>query len=94
LRSATISGPVGSRAQDIAKAFGLLVRSQRQAMNLSQDELALLTGVGRRFIIELEAGKPSCQLGRSLLVARELGLNLADTLRAGRLGAREQETDG
>jgi DNA-binding XRE family transcriptional regulator len=63
-------------------------------MNLSQDQLALLTGVGRRFIIDLEAGKPSCQLGRSLLVARELRLNMADILPASRVGAREQEPGG
>ena len=45
---------------------------------MRQDELALVTGVGRRFLIELEAGKPSCQLGRSLLVANALGLTPAD----------------
>jgi hypothetical protein len=41
---------------------------------MRQDQLALATGVGRRFLIELEAGKSSCQLGRSLLVAEALGL--------------------
>lgn len=45
---------------------------------MRQDQLALATGVGRRFLIELEAGKSSCQLGRSLLVAEALGLRLAD----------------
>ena len=43
---------------------------------MRQDQLALATGVGRRFVIDLEAGKPSCQLGRSLLVAKALGLDL------------------
>jgi hypothetical protein len=37
----------------------------------------------RRFLIELEAGKPSCQLGRSLLVAEALGLSPADFLGSG-----------
>ena len=32
-------------------------------------------------IVDLEAGKSSCQLGRSLLVADKLGLNLVDVLR-------------
>jgi DNA-binding XRE family transcriptional regulator len=50
---------------------------------MRQDQLALATGVGRRFLIELEAGKPSCQLGRSLLVAEALGLRLADVLASG-----------
>jgi transcriptional regulator with XRE-family HTH domain len=63
-----------------ALAFGSLIRSRRKAMRMRQDQLALATGVGRRFLIDLEAGKPSCQLGRSLLVAEALGLRLADIL--------------
>jgi len=47
---------------------------------LSQDEVALVTGVGRRFLGELEAGKPSCQLGRSLLVADALGMKIDHVL--------------
>jgi len=47
---------------------------------MRQDQLALATGVGRRFLIELEAGKPSCQLGRSLLVAEALGFTPANIL--------------
>jgi hypothetical protein len=39
----------------------------------------------RRFLIELEAGKSSCQLGRSLLVAQALGLRLSDVLELGGL---------
>jgi hypothetical protein len=52
-------------------------------MRMRQDQLALASGVGRRFLIELEAGKPSCQLGRSLLVAEALGLHLLDVLGSG-----------
>ncbi len=47
---------------------------------MRQDELALATGVGRRFLIDLEGGKASCQLGRSFLVAEALGLRMADIL--------------
>ena len=47
---------------------------------MRQDDLALATGVGRRFLIDLEAGKSSCQLGRSLLVADALGLRVPDFL--------------
>ena len=57
-----------------------MIRGRRKALNLRQDQLALATGVGRRFLIDLEAGKPSCQLGRSLLVAEALGLTAADIL--------------
>jgi transcriptional regulator with XRE-family HTH domain len=66
------------RAADVAAAFGTLIRSRRKALKMRQDQLALATGVGRRFLIELEAGKPSCQLGRSLLVAEALGIKSLD----------------
>ena len=68
---------INRRIVGVAHAFGSLVRSRRKAMRMRQDQLALATGVGRRFVIDLEAGKPSCQLGRSLLVAKALGLDLA-----------------
>jgi transcriptional regulator with XRE-family HTH domain len=67
-------------AAEIALAFGSTIRRRRKALNMRQDELALATGVGRRFLIDLEAGKSTCQLGRSLLVADALGLKVADLL--------------
>ncbi|MBO0750493.1 MAG: helix-turn-helix transcriptional regulator, partial [Bradyrhizobiaceae bacterium] len=71
---------VDQRATTTATAFGSMIRVRRKALKLRQDQLALATGVGRRFLIELEAGKPSCQLGRSLLVAEALGLTFADVV--------------
>lgn len=71
------------RASEVASAFGSLIRRRRKELKMRQDQLALATGVGRRFLIELEAGKPSCQLGRSLLVADILGLHSSDVLTAG-----------
>jgi transcriptional regulator with XRE-family HTH domain len=67
-------------ATGMALAFGSSIRRRRKALNMRQDELALATGVGRRFLIDLEAGKPTCQLGRSLLVADVLGLRVTDLL--------------
>jgi transcriptional regulator with XRE-family HTH domain len=78
------------RASEAALAFGSLIRSHRKALKMRQDQLALATGVGRRFLIDLEAGKPSCQLGRSLLVADALGLRVA-TVTTGSLSATAQE---
>ena len=70
----------GARTQ--AKHFGALVRERREALKMRQDDLALATGVGRRFILELEAGKPSCQLGRALVVAAAVGLRPFDLMSA------------
>lgn len=77
------------RAAEVALTFGAMIRARRKALKMRQDELALATGVGRRFLIDLEAGKSSCQLGRSLLVAQALGLGAADLLTAG--GASRSE---
>jgi transcriptional regulator with XRE-family HTH domain len=81
---------VERRASQVASQFGALIRSRRKALKMRQDELALATGVGRRFLIELESGKPSCQLGRSLLVAGALGFKTADILVSG-LGSSSAE---
>jgi transcriptional regulator with XRE-family HTH domain len=69
-------------ARTHAKHFGALVRERREALKMRQDDLALATGVGRRFILELEAGKPSCHLGRSLIVAAAVGLRPFDLMSA------------
>jgi transcriptional regulator with XRE-family HTH domain len=62
------------RAGEVTRPFGRLIRSRRKALNMTQDQLALATGVGRRFLIDLEAGKTTCQLGLSLVVAEALGI--------------------
>jgi transcriptional regulator with XRE-family HTH domain len=65
-----------------AARFGALVRERRKALRMSQDDLALASGVGRRFVIELEAGKSSSQLGRALVVAAAVGLRVFDLMTA------------
>lgn len=60
-----------------SKSFGLLIREERKAQKLTQEQLAGLTGVGVRFVRELEAGKESCQIGRALQVAAALGLSVS-----------------
>src|SRR6516165_7750695 len=82
-----VESPLERRACDLARAFGSVIRSRRQALAMSQDQLALATGVGRRFLIELEAGKMSCQLGRTLLLAQALGLRASDILTASAVAA-------
>jgi len=69
-------------ARTHAQQFGAMVREHREALKMRQDDLALATGVGRRFILELEAGKPSCQLGRALVVAAAVGLRTFDLMSA------------
>ena len=53
--------------------IGAIVRSARKAQNLRQDELAGAAGVGLRFIVDIEAGKPTAQIGKTLQVLEALG---------------------
>ncbi len=53
-----------------------IIKNERREQGLTQDDLAGLSGTGRRFISELESGKPTVQLGKVLLVLQALGLSL------------------
>ncbi len=54
--------------------LGRMVRSTRKALGLTQPDLAVTAGVGVRFIVELEKGKPTAQIGKALLVLHTLGV--------------------
>jgi y4mF family transcriptional regulator len=56
--------------------LGQLVRAARKQQGLSQEALAGASGVGPRFIVELEKGKQRCELGKVLLVLQMLGVSL------------------
>jgi HTH-type transcriptional regulator / antitoxin HipB len=56
--------------------LGRFVKKERKAMRLTQAELALTSGTGMRFISDLENGKPTCQIGKTLTVLKTLGLRL------------------
>jgi len=56
--------------------IGSFVRDTRKKMKVTQKDLALTSGTGLRFIIELEKGKPTCQLGKVLTVLHTLGIKL------------------
>ncbi|SFQ04975.1 DNA-binding transcriptional regulator, XRE-family HTH domain [Bradyrhizobium sp. Ghvi] len=71
---------VACQAAEFAAAFGRLIQEERKRQGLRQDELAMVSGTGKRFIVDLEAGKSTCQLGRSLHVANVLGLRIEDVL--------------
>ncbi len=70
-----------------AARFGDLIREHRKTLKMNQDDVALASGVGRRFIIDLESGKPSCQVGKALLVAEAVGLRMLDLLAEGTANA-------
>jgi len=64
---------------DTPVALGQALRQARKNLGLTQPQLALASGVGVRFIVDLEAGKPTIQLGRTLQVIDALGAELTFT---------------
>jgi len=59
------------------KDIGQWVRRARKASGKTLAEAAALTGVGVRFLHELEHGKQTASLGKTLLVLQRMGLVLA-----------------
>jgi y4mF family transcriptional regulator len=53
--------------------LGQVVRAARKRLGLTQPQLALAAGVGVRFIVDLEAGKPTLRLETVLRVIASLG---------------------
>jgi HTH-type transcriptional regulator / antitoxin HipB len=53
--------------------LGTLLRAARKQLGLTQPQLALAAGVGVRFMVDLEAGKPSLRLEHVLRVIDALG---------------------
>lgn len=56
--------------------LGQIVRATRKQQGLTQEQLAAVSGVGVRFLRELEQGKESCHIGKSLHILAMLGLEL------------------
>ncbi len=59
-----------------AEKIGEIVRTTRKHLGVTQKDLALTSGTGVRFIIELEDGKPTCQIGKVLAVINTLGIKM------------------
>jgi len=56
--------------------LGARTRKRRQDLGLTQQDVADAAGTGRRFVSELEAGKPTLEIGKILDVCQALGLDL------------------
>lgn len=58
---------------DSPTSLGQAVRRARKQLKLTQPQLALTAGVGVRFVVELEAGKPTVRFESVLRVLHALG---------------------
>ncbi|MDA8297200.1 MAG: helix-turn-helix domain-containing protein [Actinomycetota bacterium] len=76
-----------------------LVRDRRRALGWTQHHLAAECGTSVRWVVDLEAGKPSVQTGMVLVVLATLGVTLEVRATDDAAGARldaylEQFADG
>ena len=58
------------------KDIGNLVKKTRKKQELTQVQLAQLSNVGTRFLSDLEKGKPTCEVEKTLKVLSNLGIKL------------------
>lgn len=52
------------------------IENHRKALGITQVDLAGASGLGPRFIGDLERGKPTCEIGKTLRVLKMLGIEL------------------
>jgi len=56
--------------------IGQIAKRARKTLGVTQKDVALTSGTGLRFIIELEQGKATCQIGKVLTVLHTLGITM------------------
>lgn len=61
---------------DTPAALGTRIRAARRGMGMNQQRFADLAGVGRRFLSEVEAGKPGAEFGKVLACCAAAGIDL------------------
>lgn len=59
-----------------SQEIGASIRQARKSQRLTQSDLAMIANTAQRFISELERGKSTCQLGKTLDVLAALGIRV------------------
>lgn len=59
-----------------SQQFGQTIQAFRRRQGITQRDLALVINSGERFIVELEGGKATCQLGKALAAAQAVGWHI------------------
>jgi transcriptional regulator with XRE-family HTH domain len=66
---------------DIRERFGFAVRSQRETLGLTQEELAEKAGIHRTYLADIERGKRNLALINIERLAAALSLSLSELFR-------------
>ncbi|MBP5136214.1 MAG: helix-turn-helix transcriptional regulator [Paludibacteraceae bacterium] len=79
-------GPKGTPSREVFEAkasayyYAELLKEQRKAQKMTQQELADKIGKKREYVSQIERGNSDMQLSTFLLIARALGLDFAMVL--------------
>ena len=58
------------------KKLGTYIKNARKEQHLTQADLAIAANVGVRFLVDLENGKETAQIGKVINVCRALGITI------------------
>ena len=59
-----------------SESFGAALRKRRKELNYTQGFVAEVTGFSVSFISDLERGKATAEIGRAIIIANSLGLDI------------------
>lgn len=66
--------------KDLAKSFGYIFKGKRKEAGLSQDEVALRSGIDRSYVGRIERGEVNISLEKVYLLAEVIGCSPKDLL--------------
>ncbi len=66
--------------KDLAKSFGYIFKGKRKEAGLSQDEIALRSGIDRSYVGRIERGEVNISLEKVYLLAEVIGCSPKDLL--------------
>lgn len=58
------------------KKLGAYIKNVRKEQHLTQADLAIAANVGVRFLVDMENGKETAQIGKVINVCRALGITI------------------
>lgn len=61
--------------KNLSDLAGIIVKT-RKAQGLTQKDVAFACNVGIRYIVDLENGKETCEIGKALKIVNMLGIKL------------------
>lgn len=87
-----VSALTGSHTVESAVDIGALVRQERRAAAMTQQQLADRVGTTRQWVIRLEQGRHGTAMSTALVALEELGLEMVAQLDLPPHGGRHQTT--